>query len=293
MLEIDTIKELHRTRNYLMEQRKASMLRLGAHIRTTLGWSLEKTAAERKAIEKEAARLIEIGEKVAKNKKSKPIEGVDDPAYLKFEMVIASTLVSLKSLGDTEGVVTDRLETLAEGLPVWAHSAQDMKGFTPRSLGVIVGMAGDLSGYANPGKLWKRMGLAPHQGKAGSTWRCQGGLSKEGWIEIGYNPVRRASMYVIAENLIQRERHYHDLFAERKAYEKLKADEAGLQVLPSAKITKNNAAKSISLGQIHARAHRYVAKRLLRDLWVAWREATALLKSETTVPPALLLDKAA
>ena len=28
---------------------------------------------------------------------------------------------------------------------------------------MIVGEAGDLAGYANPGKLWKRMGLAPKE----------------------------------------------------------------------------------------------------------------------------------
>lgn len=65
-------------------------------------------------------------------------------------------------------------------------------------------------------------------------------------------------MFVIGEALIKKQNRYRALYLERKVIEEQKAP-SGSKLL------------------WHRRAHRYMEKRLLRDLWSAWRcqEATA------------------
>ena len=97
---------------------------------------------------------------------------------------------------------------LAKLLPVAAWVLKpEQKGFGMLSLAVVVGEAGDLNNYANPGKLWKFMASAPYESdgvmKMPSTWRREGGLSAAEWMEIGYNPRRRSIGYLIGENLVK------------------------------------------------------------------------------------------
>jgi hypothetical protein len=101
------------------------------------------------------------------------------------------------------------MEKLAKQLPVatWlALPAQ--RGFGLLSLAKVVGECGDLSNYAAPGKLWKRMGCAPFESQGRnlmpSTWRnTKPGLSADEWTEIGYSPRRRSIAYLIGEGLVK------------------------------------------------------------------------------------------
>ena len=54
--------------------------------------------------------------------------------------------------------------------------------------------------------------------------------------------------------------------------ERQKAADEGLVVVAAAKIKKGEEEKSRSLGHVDNRARRYMEKRLLQDLWIAWRE---------------------
>src|SRR5579859_4182360 len=56
------------------------------------------------------------------------------------------------------------LSVLAKTLEVWPW-AQGVRGVGPLSLGQIVAETGDLGLYANPAKVWKRMGLAVFEGR--------------------------------------------------------------------------------------------------------------------------------
>jgi hypothetical protein len=143
--------------------------------------------------------------------------------------------------------VEKRLLVLAKGLPVvpWVDS---VRGFGVLSLAGIVGEAGDLSAYSNPAKLWKRMGLAVI---GGERQRKKEGAAG---IEHGYNPARRSLMWTVGDCIIRAGGPLKELYNERKVYE-----------APRVK-TKMHA---------HNRAKRYIEKRLLRDLWRAWRDATA------------------
>lgn len=140
-----------------------------------------------------------------------------------------------------------QMAKLAKQLPIWPW-VEAINGFGAIGLAQIVGEAGDLSNYANPGKLWKRMGLAVINGK--SQRRVAGAEA----LEHGYSPVRRSIMYCIGDSMIKKQNAYRELYLSRKEYEAEKVPD-GTKLL------------------WHRRAQRYMEKRLLRDLWRAWRDS--------------------
>ncbi len=161
-----------------------------------------------------------------------------------------------------------RLCELARQLPVsewWCA----IKGCNALGLAALVGEAGDLNAYANPGKLWKRFGLQVYRGSAPSTWRRNGLPAKE-WEEVGYAPRRRAVLFTIGTSLFMHsgmDGHYrlvYDAYKARKATE-----------LPDH--TKK---------YIHNMAGRYMEKRLLKHLWQAWRAANPEAAPSEALPPA-------
>lgn len=141
------------------------------------------------------------------------------------------------------------LTALAMDLPVYTF-VQNLHGFGALGLAQIVGEAGNLSKYANPAKLWKRMGLAVINGKS------QRRVTGDGALEQGYSPTRRAIMFCIGDALLKKQNAYRDLYLIRKAREMEKVPE-GPKIL------------------WHRRAQRYCEKRLLRELWRAWTQASS------------------
>lgn len=140
------------------------------------------------------------------------------------------------------------MQKLAKQLPVWSW-VDTVHGFGALGLAQIIGEAGDLNNYANPGKLWKRMGLAVINGGA------QRKVTGVDALEHGYNPERRAIMFCIGDSLLKKQNFYRELYLSRKIQEEVKkpADDGGWKML------------------WHKRAQRYAEKRLLRDLWKVWR----------------------
>lgn len=185
-----------------------------------------------------------------------------------------SKLIALRDLArDTRNEYDKNLSVLATRLPVYASFVEPLNGMGALGLAQIIGEAGaDLSNYAAPAKLWRRFGLHVHDGRAFSSWRRSGGLSAEDWSNAGYSPRRRSVIYVIVNSLLKKPNRYKTLCDERKAIERQKAEAAGLIVAAAADIPKAEHAKYRSMGHIKARAERYVGKRLLRDLWRAWRD---------------------
>ncbi len=173
-------------------------------------------------------------------------------------------------------VALDPLETEAEmrlkamlaeakALPARALAfADETRGFGRPSLAQIVAEAGDLSHYANPAKLWSRMGL---------------GLSPEHSSRYeGRSPRRRAIMAVIGGNFLKVKGGcpYRDLYDQRKAFEQTKP--ACMKPLKNKKgdpigVCKDPDAECCRAGHVHNRTLRYVEKRLLRELWRAWNAA--------------------
>lgn len=162
------------------------------------------------------------------------------------------------------------LEKLAKQLPVYAWiDCPERRGIGALSLALLVGAIGDLSNYSNPAKVWTRMGVGLRDGE---RQRRVAGRDKESIakaIRMGYSPTRRALMHVVGECLIKQngaDGPYKTLYNTRKVYEAEKAPE-----LP--KIAH------------HKRAMRYMEKRLLKDLWQAWRASTIAI-SDSPLPAA-------
>lgn len=241
---IDLIRAYHRTRCYAMESRKAADLRLGAFLRSELGWSRNKPEAERKAIAAQAQALL------------------SKPTGSQWESVIAASVAARKPFDEIEKKSLKEMERLAEMLPVWQSFGADVRGFGRGSLAVIVAEAGDLANYSNKGKLWKRMGLAViDEQRQGFVPK---GLSREArrdaYIEHGYSPKRRSRVWNIGDALIKGNGtgKYRACYLKRKEYE----------------LARNPEMKPIVA---HRRAQRYMEKRLLYDLWRAWGRTTPWL----------------
>jgi hypothetical protein len=272
---VAAIRYHHRTRRYAMAQRKRADLSLGAFLRLALGWRKDAPAEERKRVADQARALIAAGE--AETKKGDA--DTDEPAYAEWRHVILASIAARKPFDDVEKAATKAMERLAATLPVWQW-AEPIKGFSARGLATIVGEAGDLGTYPKKGHLWKRMGLAVigagdgvndvRQGNAGRN------ASKEDWIAHGYNAERRAMMFVIGDTLVKTnkpENPYRAVYDRRKAQERAKAEAKGLTIVPAAKIPQRKPDGYVAEGTIHLRAQRYMEKRLLRDIWQAWRAA--------------------
>jgi hypothetical protein len=129
-----------------------------------------------------------------------------------------------------------------------AKFVEETCGFGWVGLLQIIGEAGDLGAYSNPAKLWKRMGLGLIS--TGERQRKFTDVAKA--LEAGYSPKRRSLMYVIGDSMIKTQGPYRELYLTRKAYEQAKLPDGTAMVW-------------------HRRAQRYMEKRLLRNLWRAWR----------------------
>lgn len=202
--------------------------------------------------------------KVSKSRASSPScgEGVDVAAFS------APSIVTCQKLVKVERLKVERLMAKqAKMLPTYLSFVDALNGFGAIGFAQIIGECGDLSLYANPAKVWKRMGLAlvggERQRKCSDTDKA---------IAHGYSPTRRSTMFVIGDSLLKKQNPYKDLYNERKAYEVARAEANGLTVAPAAKIPRGKADQFMSQMHVHLRSQRYVEKRLLRDLWRAWRD---------------------
>lgn len=149
-----------------------------------------------------------------------------------------------KAIETHRKAVEKRLTKLAAELPV-AGWVQGVRGVGLLSLAAIVGEAGDLSAYANPAKLWKRLGLAVMPD--GTRQRRIGGVDA---LDHGYSPARRSVVWNIGACIVKAGGPLKAIYDARKVYEAERVE------------TKAHA---------HNRAQRYVEKRFLKDLWSVWR----------------------
>lgn len=186
-----------------------------------------------------------------------PVVAPDLARFLRLEAVAAihtAPLVQARELlAASRKPLEKRLEQLARELPVWPW-VQGVRGLGALGLAQIAGECGDLHNYANPAKVWKRMGLAVIDGE-----RQRKHSDPDLAALHGYSPQRRSIMYVIADSLVKgnRDGAYRTYYLAEKERQRGKLPDA-----PQA--------------HIHNRALRHMAKRLLRDLWRAWRASAAV-----------------
>lgn len=227
--------------------------------RRYMGWHPDLPEKARKKINKAAAKLVKqietdfiLALKQFTAKSVEQIEQVIANFVLALDHPAGGFIIAMYRARTGIDKYRDRLEKkmcpLAESLPTWEFW-KDIKGLSSLGLAIVIGEAGNLSDYANPGKLWMRLGLAPHD--------CYLMTTNEG-KEIAAIPKRRRSaIWTVGDSLIKGNRNngetleYATLYNIRKAYEHERNPE----------LTKMHA---------HRRAQRYMEKRLIRNLWQAW-----------------------
>lgn len=166
--------------------------------------------------------------------------------------------------------IEKQLAKLAKALPI-APWVESVTGLGWGSVAAIVGEAGDLSAYPSVAGVWKRMGLAVIDGDG----RQRRVADAERAIAHGYNPERRAVVWVMADSMSKLQRTWIDKdtgevkkpagpYGEILEREKAKALEAGL-----------------SKAHAEARGKRHMSKAVLRDMTVEWRRAVGRASDET------------
>jgi hypothetical protein len=223
---------------------------LMANIRLKLGFT---TGHDEKSREKLKALADKLFKHMNAKKKAVPV----GPALLAIVPSITRSFAIWKAnsvaCNDYEAELKAEMEELSVALPAW-NKLSGFKGFSAFGLAKIVGETGDLSNYSNPGKVWKRFGLAPYNGKAMSSWRTRSKqkLSSAEWEAAGYSPRRRSVMFNIGDPMVKnRTPHFRPFYDAAKVAFLAKHSEA----------TKMHC---------HNHAQRVMLKELIRVVWRAW-----------------------
>lgn len=192
-------------------------------------------------------RLACPGGSSAENPPAKDLKAAKDQIEAEGNLLYDELSVAHATLDPGRNELKKILTKMGATLPFVDFVRTEMKGFGTATYAQLIAETGDLTRYANPAKLWKRMGL----GLVGNQIQKRV-KDKELAIAMGYNPRRRSLMYVAEENMIKLNTGRY-----RKVYDEYKAK----QVKKHPEMTK---------GHVHNRAMRYMIKRVLLDLWKLW-----------------------
>jgi hypothetical protein len=187
------IRGQHRTRRFAMKTQQKLDRSLESFVRCNYtDWHPDMPEKERDAINKRIKAMI----KNARDTASELTQLVDsiDKGRAPFDSI----------RDDCER----DMETLAKQLPVYSWVAA-IPGAAALGLATIIAETGDLSNYSNVAKVWKRLGYAPYDGLAGSTWKRETWrtrtLTKEEWIENPFSGERYALIQQIGESLFKKQ----------------------------------------------------------------------------------------
>lgn len=246
---LDHLAELQVRRKFYIGVVNKQTNAVKALVRRALGWRYDEEEGDREKVNARAARIVASA---LSGKEQKP-EDAETFAVLAFDL--ATVAAAIEPCQKARHEIELEMKRIVRKLPIFAW-AKPVKGFGELGLAVVLAEAGDLSNYPKKGHLWKRLGLAPLEGHAYSTWRRKGGLSADDWTEAGYSPRRLAEIFaVVSEPLFRQQsctagpyRAVYDRRRERTAE------------------TNPEWTKAHS----HMDGLRIMTKYLLRDLWREW-----------------------
>jgi hypothetical protein len=285
LVKIDLIREHWRRRQMWHRAEKSLTLQAKSHCRSLIGG------------EKSKAKLQEA-DALYKSAMNGCDHELAPTAALAMMPLITARCGIEKSRLEVEKELVALAKAICGELPCIGAFIEATRGLGYLSLAGIIGEAGALVNYGNPAKLWKRMGLAVMPD--GDKQRRVSGAEA---MLHGYSPMRRSLMWTIGDCIVKVGGPYRAIYDQRKAYETEKnergeyADRAA-RVLKAKKFDeKTSAYKCYSQGKlppahIHASAQRYMEKRLLRDLWRAWRRASVPLSTTGRMPASDLSSEA-
>lgn len=266
---IDQLAELQVRRKFWISTVNKQTNTVKALVRRGLGWRYDEEECDREKVNARAARIVAAA---LAGKEQKP---EDQAVFLALASDLAAVAGAIEPCMAARHQIELEMKRIVRRLPIFAW-AKEVKGFGELGLAVIIAEAGDLSKYPKKGHLWKRLGLAPLDGKAMSTWRMKGGLTAEEWTVAGYSPRRRAEVYaVISEPLFRAQSVAAGPY--RGAYDRRRE----LTATTNPDWTKAHS---------HMDALRVMTKHLLKHLWQAWNGRRAggkqLDRAEEVLPAA-------
>ena len=256
---IENIRVLHKRRRYAMKVQQKIDRAMESFIRiNATAWTFDADEKERAKFNREVQVIITAAR-----------QGEGDT-------VIVNLVRNTDKGREPFDVMRDAAETemkrLGAALPVagWVTSVH---GAGHLGLATIVGEAGDLSNYSSPAKLWNRLGFAPYDGLAGSTWKREKwrtrALTKQEWIDHPFSGQRYALMRQIAEWLVN---------AQWIAADKSE-DGEGKPNGPYGKVYFDRRKHTLvthpdwSKGHSRSDGLRIAMKAFLKDLWREWTHA--------------------
>jgi hypothetical protein len=258
------LKRQHRVRRYAMKTQQKLDRALESYVRVNeTNWKPELSEKEREEFNREVKKIITEARK-----------GKGDPLIV---LLVKNTDEGRKRFDSMRDDAELVMEKVAERLPVvpWVVS---VRGAGLLGLATIVAECGDLSDYSGPAKVWKRLGYAPYDGHAGSTWKRDTWrprtLSAEEWIENPFNCEKYALIHQISVWLVNCQ-----LIGAKKT-KSGKAEPRG----PYGKIYLDRRANTAITHPDWTDKHSYMdgvriaMKAFLKDLWVEWRKTEALHK---------------
>lgn len=247
---IDQLAELQARRKFWIGTVNKQTNAVKALARRALGWRYDEEEASRDKVNARAARIVAAA---LAGKEQKP---EDEAIFGSLSADLAAVSMAIQPCQAAREAIEKDMKRLARQLPIYAW-AKAIRGFGDLGLAILAAEAGDLGTYPKKGHLWKRLGLAPYEGRAYSTWRVNGGLSADDWVEAGYSPRRRAEIYSgISQPLFRQQTIINGPY--RQAYDRRRALTAE---------TNPDWSKAHS----HMDALRVMTKRLVRDAWQEWK----------------------
>lgn len=184
--------------------------------------------------------------------------------------------------------IEKHLKKMVRDLPIWPF-VQSIKGFGEGNLAGVIGECGDIGTYRNHSCLWKRMGLAVIDGER--QRKC---ADLEKALVHGYNPSRRAVAFNLSDSIVRAQVRNVKDDDGKKTDQRIALGALGELYIARKAFEETRTVNDKPVSGIHAekRARRYIVKRALRDLYCAWRTATAVASEKTTsaAPSATILS---
>lgn len=265
------LQALQRQRAIVLKSRNMQANRLQAVIAGALGYHSGMAEKDRLKKFAEAASLIKA---VAAGELELP-----------YKAIILAHLHGIGEFNGMKAALEKEMVKESKRLPVaaWVQKPEQ-RGFGMLFLSIVIGETGDLANYANPAKVWARMGCAPHthngRTQMGATWRSGAGgkLPAEEWESFGYSPRRRSIAYLIGEGIVKQNTVKQPGDGENA----VDADSDGAAPGPyrqrydEAKVRAKESHPDWTPKHCHLHAMLLATKLLLKNLWIEWNAPSSL-----------------
>lgn len=276
---INALVQEQRRRRFCITAQSRCDRSIDAFVVRLLGYTPDLDEKERKKLFARAAKLrrgIEAGESIEAPE-------LDMASLMFVSQMIVKSAESRDVFDEMRDDAERKMAALAKTLPAYEW-VKEVRGLGDLAFAIIVAECPGrnylgLSEYPSAAHVWKRLGLAVIDGE-----RQRKKADKELALKHAYSPRRRAEIYAcVGDPLLKHQTMsngpYREVYDRRRADTELRHPEW--------------ADKAKHPGHYHNDAKRFMEKRLVRDLWRAWRRATnGVVSSNGSMSPGAL-DNAA